>query len=43
MVGNQIEWDHKSFLIKSIQYFDSIKGLSDYKMTIVVSAVYTQD
>ena len=43
MVGNQIEWDHKSFLIRTMRYFDSVKGLSDYKMTIVVTAVYTQD
>lgn len=43
MVGNQIQWDHKSLVIKKAQMFDSIMGLSDYKTTVLVTAIYTQD
>jgi hypothetical protein len=43
MAGNQIEWDHKSFVIKDVKLFDSVMGLSDYKISVLVTAVYTQD
>lgn len=43
MTGNQVEWDHKPFQVKKMQMFDRVKGLTEYKMTVLVTAVYTQD
>ena len=43
MTGNQMQWDHKPFLIKKVQMFDSTHGHTDFKMTVIVTATYTQD